>query len=96
MLFRLVQDMPGDQLVVVFDKGKASFRDAIYEDYKANRLEPPDDLVPQFPLVREAASAFGLPVIELEGYEADDIIATYAARRSPPGARRSSSPPTRT
>jgi DNA polymerase-1 len=78
MLFRLVQDMPGDQLVVVFDKGKASFRDAIYADYKANRLEPPDDLVPQFPLVREAAGAFGLPVIELEGYEADDIIATYA------------------
>ena len=44
MLFRLVQDMPGDQLVVVFDKGKASFRDAIYDGYKANRLEPPDDL----------------------------------------------------
>ena len=78
MLFRLVQDMPGDQLLVVFDKGKASFRDAIYDDYKANRLEPPDDLRPQFPLVREAAHAFGLPVIELEGYEADDIIATYA------------------
>ena len=78
MLFRLVQDMAGDQLVVVFDKGKASFRDAIYADYKANRLEPPDDLVPQFPLVRAAAEAFGLPVIELEGYEADDIIATYA------------------
>ncbi|MDF2780240.1 MAG: polymerase [Geminicoccaceae bacterium] len=78
MLFRLVQDMAGDQLVVVFDKGKASFRDAIYPDYKANRLEPPDDLAPQFPLVREAALAVGLPVIELEGYEADDIIATYA------------------
>ena len=78
MLFRLVQDMPGEQLVVVFDKGKASFRDAIYADYKANRLEPPPDLVPQFPLVREATAAVGLPVIELEGYEADDIIATYA------------------
>ena len=78
MLFRLVQDMPGDQLLVVFDKGKASFRDAIYDGYKANRLEPPDDLRPQFPLVRDAARALGLPVIELEGYEADDIIATYA------------------
>jgi DNA polymerase-1 len=78
MLFRLVQDMPGDQLLVVFDKGKASFRDAIYADYKANRLEPPDDLVPQFPLVRAATAALGLPMIELEGYEADDIIATYA------------------
>jgi DNA polymerase-1 len=78
MLFRLVQDMPGEQMLVVFDKGKASFRDAIYDGYKANRLEPPDDLQPQFPLVREATVAFGLPVIELEGYEADDIIATYA------------------
>jgi DNA polymerase-1 len=70
--------MPGEQLLVVFDKGKASFRDAIYAGYKANRLEPPDDLKPQFPLVREAAHALGLPVIELDGYEADDIIATYA------------------
>jgi DNA polymerase-1 len=78
MLFRLVQDMPGEQMLVVFDKGKASFRDAIYDGYKANRLEPPDDLQPQFALVREATVAFGLPVIELEGYEADDIIATYA------------------
>jgi DNA polymerase-1 len=78
MLFRLVQDMPGEQMLVVFDKGKASFRDAIYDGYKANRLEPPDDLQPQFPLVREATEAFGLPVIELDGYEADDIIATYA------------------
>ncbi len=78
MLFRLVQDMAGDQLVVVFDKGKASFRDKIYADYKANRDEPPPDLVPQFPLVREAARAIGLPVVEAENYEADDIIATYA------------------
>jgi DNA polymerase I len=85
MLFRLVQDMAGDQLVVVFDKGKASFRDAIYPDYKANRLEPPDDLAPQFPLVRAAALAVGLPVIELEGYEADDIIATYARAASEAG-----------
>jgi DNA polymerase-1 len=78
MLFRLAQDMPGDQLVVVFDKGSQSFRNAMYDQYKANRMEPPDDLVPQFPLVREAAHAFDLPVIELEGYEADDVIATYA------------------
>jgi DNA polymerase-1 len=78
MLFRLVQDMPGEQMLVVFDKGKASFRDAIYDAYKANRLEPPDDLKPQFPLVRAAAQALGLPVIELDDYEADDIIATYA------------------
>ena len=87
MLFRLVQDMPGDQLVVVFDKGQASFREAIYEDYKANRLEPPDDLVPQFPLVREAARAFGLPVVEIENYEADDLIATYARAACEPRPR---------
>src|SRR5919108_2559693 len=78
MLFRLAQDMPNDQLVVVFDKGSRSFRNDVYDLYKANRMEPPDDLVPQFPLVREAAHAFALPVIELEGYEADDVIATYA------------------
>jgi DNA polymerase-1 len=78
MLFRLAQDMPNDQLVVVFDKGSQSFRNDLYDQYKANRTEPPDDLVPQFPLVREAAHAFDLPVIELEGYEADDVIATYA------------------
>ncbi len=78
MLFRLVQDMPGDQLVVVFDKGSQSFRNDMYDQYKANRMEPPDDLVPQFPLVRDAAHAFDLPVIELAGYEADDVIATYA------------------
>jgi DNA polymerase-1 len=78
MLFRLAQDMPNDQLVVVFDKGSRSFRNDVYNLYKANRMEPPDDLVPQFPLVREAAHAFALPVIELEGYEADDVIATYA------------------
>jgi DNA polymerase-1 len=78
MLFRLAQDMPNDQLVVVFDKGSRSFRNDVYDQYKANRMEPPDDLVPQFPLVREAAHAFALPVIELEGYEADDVIATFA------------------
>ncbi len=78
MLFRMVQDRPGDQLVVVFDKGSQSFRNAMYGQYKANRDEAPPDLVPQFPLVREATRAFDLPMVELEGYEADDVIATYA------------------
>jgi len=78
MLWRLVQDRAGDQLVVVFDKGAHTFRNDMYDAYKANRLEPPEDLTPQFPLVREAARAFNLPVIEAEGYEADDIIASYA------------------
>ena len=78
MLWRLIQDRVGEQLVVVFDKGAHSFRNDLYADSKANRAEPPDDLVPQFPLVRDAARAFCLPVIEVEGFEADDVIASYA------------------
>ncbi len=78
MLHRLILDMPDDDLVVVFDAGKTSFRNELYADYKANRDEPPPELVPQFPLTREAGRAFGLPVIEMDNYEADDIIATLA------------------
>jgi DNA polymerase-1 len=77
MLHRLMQDMPDDDLVVVFDAGHVTFRNEMYDQYKANRAEPPDELKPQFPLVREAARAFGVPVVELENYEADDVIATY-------------------
>ena len=91
MLFRLAQDMAGDQLVVVFDKGKASFREAIYKDYKANRLEPPDDLVPQFPLVREAAHAFGLPVVEIDelrGRRPDRDLRPRGPRAGPGGDHR--------
>ncbi len=85
MLFKLAQDRPNDQMIVVFDKGSRSFRNDLYPDYKANREEPPEDLVPQFPLVRDAANAFGVPVVELEGYEADDIIATYARQAAAVG-----------
>ena len=66
--------------MVVFDYSGESFRNQLYDQYKANRDEPPTELVPQFPLVREAARAFGLPVIDVEGYEADDLIAAYAKR----------------
>ena len=85
MLFKLAQDRPGEQMIVVFDKGSHSFRNEMYADYKANRDETPEELVPQFPLVREAATAFGVPVVELEGYEADDIIATYARQAAADG-----------
>lgn len=78
MLHRLMVDMPQDDLVVIFDAGSQTFRNELYADYKANRDAPPPELVPQFPLVREAARAFGLPVLEMDGYEADDLIATYA------------------
>ena len=72
-------------MIVVFDKGSHSFRNDMYAEYKANRDETPEDLVPQFPLVREAATAFGVPVVELEGFEADDIIATYAKQAAADG-----------
>src|SRR3546814_8068569 len=55
-----------------------SFRNEIYDQYKANRPEPPEDLRPQFPLIRDATRAFSLPCIETEGFEADDLIASYA------------------
>ncbi|AJY45436.1 DNA polymerase I [Martelella endophytica] len=65
-------------LAVIFDFSSQTFRKEIYPDYKAHRPPPPEDLVPQFSLIREATRAFNLPCIEMEGYEADDIIATYA------------------
>ena len=85
MLFRLMQDRPQDDIVVVFDHSGESFRNQLYDRYKANRDEPPPELRPQFPLVREAARAFGLPVIDVEGYEADDMIAAYARQATEAG-----------
>lgn len=78
MLHKLVQDHPSARIAVIFDTARIGFRHDIYPEYKANRPPPPEDLIPQFPLVRDAARAFGLPTVELEGYEADDLIATYA------------------
>ena len=65
-------------LAVIFDAGKTTFRNAIYPQYKANRPEPPEDLIPQFPLVRDATRAFSVACVEEPGFEADDLIATYA------------------
>ncbi|MDD3800304.1 MAG: DNA polymerase I, partial [Novosphingobium sp.] len=65
-------------LAVILDKSGTSFRNGLYEHYKANRPPPPEDLVPQFPLIRDATKAFSLPCIEEEGLEADDLIASYA------------------
>ncbi|GLQ05182.1 DNA polymerase I [Sneathiella chinensis] len=82
MLFKLIQDTQRDgrvsHLAVIFDSSRKTFRSEIYPDYKANRDAPPEDLVPQFPLVRDATRAFNVPAIEKPGFEADDIIATYA------------------
>ena len=82
MLWKLLEDTKaGDKpthLAVIFDAGRKTFRNDIYADYKANRPEPPEDLIAQFPLVKEATRAFGVPAIEMAGFEADDLIATYA------------------
>ena len=91
MLWKLLEDMrDGDKpthLAVIFDAGKTTFRNAIYPQYKANRPEPPEDLVPQFPLVREATRAFSVACVEEPGFEADDLIATYARLAREAGAR---------
>ena len=78
MLIKLLRESDVDGLAVIFDAGSRSFRNEIYGEYKAHRPEPPEDLIPQFQMIREATRAFNLPCIELENYEADDIIATYA------------------
>jgi len=82
MLWKLLEDTrAGDKpthLAVIFDAGSKTFRNDMYTEYKANRSEPPDDLRPQFPLTRDAVRAFGVACVEKDGYEADDLIATYA------------------
>jgi len=73
-------------LAVIFDKSGRSFRNDIYPDYKANRPDPPADLVPQFGLIRQATRAFNVPCVEQENFEADDLIATYARQAVEKGA----------
>ena len=73
-------------LAVIFDKSSVTFRNALYSAYKANRAETPADLIPQFALIRHATRAFNVPCIEQEGYEADDLIATYAEQAVAAGA----------
>lgn len=92
MLFKFLAD--GKQsddkpthLAVIFDASSTTFRNEIYPAYKAQRPPAPEDLVPQFPLIREATIAFGVPSIEMLGYEADDLIATYARMAKEAGAR---------
>ncbi len=84
MLWKLAADLDAAEgpthLAVILDASGVSFRNHIYEYYKANRPEPPEDLRPQFPLIRDATRAFSLPCIEVPGLEADDLIATYARR----------------
>ena len=82
MLWKLLRDMPADNrpthLAIIFDKSEVTFRNKLYPDYKAHRPPAPDDLIPQFSLIRDAVRAFDLPCLEQGGFEADDLIATYA------------------
>ncbi|QOZ79868.1 DNA polymerase I [Bradyrhizobium sp. CCBAU 53351] len=90
MLWKLLRDMPADNrpthLAIVFDKSEVTFRNAIYPEYKAHRPPAPDDLIPQFALIREAVRAFDLPCLEQGGFEADDLIATYVREACERGA----------
>src|SRR5476651_1327148 len=89
-LLQFVRDgaagMKPTHLAIIFDKSENSFRKALYPAYKANRSEPPEDLVPQFPLMRAATRAFNLIPVEQDKYEADDLIATYARQARERGA----------
>src|SRR5438477_6720312 len=90
MLWKLLRDMSPEErpthLAVIFDKSEKTFRTEMYPDYKAHRPDPPDDLRPQFPLIREAVKAFDLPCLEQKGFEADDLIATYVREACEAGA----------
>ncbi|MXP11091.1 DNA polymerase I [Pseudoblastomonas halimionae] len=89
MLWKLADQLDQEDgpthLAVILDKDSKSFRNDIYPEYKANRPEPPEDLRPQFPLIRDATRAFSLPCIEEQGLEADDLIATYAVEAAKQG-----------
>ena len=85
MLARLLKDHTDSHIAVIFDAGRTTFRNEIDPNYKAHRPDPPPELIPQFALIREATSAFGVPAIELEGFEADDLIASYAAAMTATG-----------
>lgn len=78
MMMKMLGDLKAPYIAVIFDAAKKNFRYDLYADYKANREEAPADLIPQFPLFRKASEAFGVPAIEVEGFEADDLIAAYA------------------
>src|SRR6201997_1140725 len=90
MLWKLLREMPEDNrpthLAIVFDKSEVTFRNKLYPDYKAHRPPAPDDLIPQFALIRDAVRAFDLPCLEQNGFEADDLIATYARLATERGA----------
>ncbi|HEX4890808.1 MAG TPA: DNA polymerase I [Alphaproteobacteria bacterium] len=91
MLYKLIEDTRSGESVthiaVIFDSARQTFRNEIYPAYKANRDEPPEDLRPQFSIIRDAVRAFNVVAVETPGFEADDLIATYASQAAARGAR---------
>ena len=94
MLFKLLEDSKSNEnkdkpthFAVIFDSARKNFRNEIYSEYKGNRSDAPDDLIPQFEYIRKSVNAFNLPSIELINYEADDLIATYAEQILSEGAK---------
>ena len=86
MVMKLVDDTDADHVAVIFDRARKTFRSDIYPEYKAHRPPPPDELIPQFELVREATAAMGVASVDMEGFEADDLIATYTRQAREAGA----------
>ena len=94
MLFKLLEDSKSEDnkekpthFAVIFDSARKNFRNEIYSDYKGNRSDAPDDLIPQFDYIRKSVEAFNLPSVELLNYEADDLIATYSESILSAGAK---------
>jgi DNA polymerase-1 len=89
MLWKLLRETKASEapthIAVIFDAGRETFRNGLYPQYKAQRPPPPEELVPQFPLIRDAVRAFNVACIELDGFEADDLIATYAKQAAEVG-----------
>ena len=86
MLMKLLRDTDADHIAVIFDSARKTFRNDIYPEYKAQRPPPPEELIPQFQLCRDAVEAFNVPAVDLPGYEADDLIATYTRQAREVGA----------
>ena len=86
MLMKLLDDTDADHIAVIFDAARKTFRSDIYPEYKAQRPPPPDDLIPQFALINDLVEAFNVPAVKMEGFEADDLIATYARQARELGA----------
>ena len=82
MVLKIVEETKADHIAVIFDHARKTFRNDIFQDYKAHRPPPPDDLIPQFDMVREATRAMNVAAVEMAGYEADDLIATYSKQAS--------------